>query len=237
MSPPDAALVEEEAKVLKTLTSGILLSTALAASGALGEDNRAVPKNQPAQAQPAADVESANQIDASQAPSGISFMTAQGKTEWRAPKLVGVGVFGPDDKQIGKIDDLLIDHNGAAQTVVIGVGGFLGFGKKDVAVPFAAIKWRTEGRKIPTTNQNIPATNQPPANPVVQDAGSTVQPTTKETDRAATEASQGYPDKAILKVTLGQLKAAPDFKYAGSPLAESETRPTGDGEPMKKTTP
>ena len=39
----------------------------------------------------------------------------------------------------------------------------------------------------------------------------------KETDPAATEASQGYPDKAILNVTLAELKAAPDFKYAASP--------------------
>ena len=59
----------------------------------------------------------------------------------------------PDDKQIGKIDDLLMDHNGAAQTVVIGVGGFLGFGKKDVAVPFSAMQWRTEARKAPATDQ------------------------------------------------------------------------------------
>ena len=42
----------------------------------------------------------------------------------------------------------------------------------------------------------------------------------KETDPAATEASQGYPDKAILNVTLDELKAAPDFKYASSTLAE-----------------
>ena len=43
----------------------------------------------------------------------------------------------------------------------------------------------------------------------------------KETDPAATEASQGYPDKAILNVTLAELKAAPDFKYAPSPLSEA----------------
>ncbi len=53
---------------------------------------------------------------------------------------MGVGVFGPDDKQIGKIDDVSMNQNGAAQTVVIGAGGFLGFGKKDVAVPFSAAR-------------------------------------------------------------------------------------------------
>ena len=106
---------------------------------------------------------------------------------------------------------------GAAQTVVIGVGGFLGFGKKDVAVPFAAVQWRTEARKVP-------ATDQPPANSVASTNGAgSQQPPMKETDPAATEASQGYPDKAILNATLAQLKAAPDFQYAPSPLAQAET--------------
>jgi hypothetical protein len=59
----------------------------------------------------------------------------------------------------------------------------------------------------------------------------------KETDPAATEASQGYPDKAALTVTLAKLKAAPDFQYARSPLAEADRQPAGSSEPMKKTTP
>jgi sporulation protein YlmC with PRC-barrel domain len=202
--------------MLRTLAYATLFSTALVAPGAYGADNAAAPKDQPAQAQ---------------AQSGVNFVTRQEKTQWRAPKLVGVGVYGPDDKQIGKIDDLVMDHNGATQTVVIGVGGFLGFGKKEVAVPFSAIQWRTESRKVP-------ATDQPPANPVASTTlPGTQQPPMKETDPAATEASQGYPDKAILNVTLAELKAAPDFQYAQSPLAEADTQPAGGGEPMKKSTP
>ena len=166
-----------------------------------------------------------------QAPSGINFVTRQEKTEWRAPKPIGVGVYGPDDKQIGKIDDILLDHDGKAQAVVIGIGGFLGFGKKDVAVPFSAMQWKTEPRKVP-------AAENPPTNPVASTSGTPAgPPPMKETDPAATEASQGYPDKAILNVTLAQLKAAADFQYMPSPLVESETRPAGGGEPMKKTTP
>lgn len=53
-------------------------------------------------------------------------MTTRAITQWRAPTLVGVAVYGPDDKRIGKIKDVLIDHNGAAQTIVIGIGGFVG---------------------------------------------------------------------------------------------------------------
>ena len=59
----------------------------------------------------------------------------------------------------------------------------------------------------------------------------------REMDPAVTEATQGYPDEAILNVTLAQLKAAPDFRYAASAFAESETRPAGGGEAMKRTTP
>ena len=48
---------------------------------------------------------------------------------------------------------------------------------------------------------------------------------------------QGYPDNAVLNVTLAELKAAPDFQYAQSPLAEADMQPAGGGEPLKKTTP
>jgi len=204
--------------MLRTLAYTALCSAALIGSNAYAADNPAAPANAPA---PAA--------------SGINFVTSQDKSQWRAPKLIGVGVYGPDDKQIGKIDDLLVDRNGSAQTIVIGVGGFLGFGKKDVAVPFSAMQWRTEARKVPA-----PAADQPPSsagNPAAPGTTTAQQPPMKEMDPAATEASQGYPDKAILNVTLDQLKAAPDFKYASSTLADSDTRPAAVDQKMNKTTP
>src|SRR5580658_2968401 len=139
---------------LASLISAALFGSAAAAEST-GGAGQAAAADQQTQTQPGA-------------PAGDNFVTQQTVTEWRAPKLVGVGVYGPDDKQIGKIKDLVMDHNGATQTVVIGVGGFLGFGKKEVAVPFSAIQWRTESRKVP-------ATDQPPANPVA----STTQPGTQ----------------------------------------------------------
>ena len=206
--------------MLKTLAYATLFSTALIGSSAYGADNPAAPKDQqPPQAQ-------------AQTPSGVNFVTKQEQTQWRAPKLIGVGVYGSDGKEIGKIDDLLMDHNGAAQTAVIGVGGFLGIGKKDVGVPFSAIQWKTERRKVPATDQ-APAS---PASPTAATGGGQ-QPPMKETDPAATEASQGYPDKAMLNVTLAQLKAAPDFQYAQSPLAESDMKTPGGSDQMKKSTP
>jgi sporulation protein YlmC with PRC-barrel domain len=95
----------------------------------------------------------------------VNFVTSQEMSQWRARKLIGVGVYGTDDKQIGKIDDLLVDKNGSTQTVVIGVGGFLGFGKKDVAVPFSARQWRTEAKKAPAAEPPPPSIAGNPAAP------------------------------------------------------------------------
>ena len=92
-------------------------------------------------------------------PDSVHFIAAQNRDEWRAPKLVGVDVYDFADKDIGKIKDVLIDHDGNAQAVVIGVGGLLGFATKDVAAPFKAITWRTEGRRVPA---NTPPPPTPP---------------------------------------------------------------------------
>ena len=42
--------------------------------------------------------------------------------------------------KIGVVTDLIIDNSGNVTTAVVGVGGFLGAGKKDVAVPFKDLK-------------------------------------------------------------------------------------------------
>lgn len=68
------------------------------------------------------------------------FMQQQDSNEWRSSKLVGASVYGPDNKSIGSIDDLIVDQKGAIKAAVIGVGGFLGVGQKDVAVPFDALQ-------------------------------------------------------------------------------------------------
>jgi len=48
-------------------------------------------------------------------------------------------VYDPSDAKIGEISDVLLDKDGKVGAVIVGVGGFLGIGEKDVAVPFSAI--------------------------------------------------------------------------------------------------
>jgi hypothetical protein len=66
----------------------------------------------------------------------VAFVQNQHATDWRGSKLIGATVYGPDNASIGDINDLLIADDGRINAVVIGVGGFLGVGEKNVAIPF-----------------------------------------------------------------------------------------------------
>jgi len=68
-----------------------------------------------------------------------SFVQTQHATDWRGSKLMGATIYGPDNASIGNVNDVLVDNTGKIRAVVIGVGGFLGVGEKDVAVPFDAL--------------------------------------------------------------------------------------------------
>jgi sporulation protein YlmC with PRC-barrel domain len=56
-------------------------------------------------------------------------------------------VYDPSDNKIGDIKDVLIDKSGQVKALIVGVGGFVGVGEKDVAVPFDAIKSTTKDNK------------------------------------------------------------------------------------------
>lgn len=61
-----------------------------------------------------------------------------------ANTLIGMSVHtGASDEAeaIGDINDIILSSNGDAEAVIIGVGGFLGLGEKDVAVDFDRIGW------------------------------------------------------------------------------------------------
>jgi len=49
-------------------------------------------------------------------------------------------VYDPKDQKIGEIMDVLVNPSGQVDAAIVGVGGFLGAGEKDVAVSFNSIK-------------------------------------------------------------------------------------------------
>jgi sporulation protein YlmC with PRC-barrel domain len=64
------------------------------------------------------------------------IVDAQKPDEWLATKFRGTDVLGPDGVKVGSIDDILFDRNGNIKALVVGVGGFLGIGAKEVALGF-----------------------------------------------------------------------------------------------------
>lgn len=77
---------------------------------------------------------------ASSSSSGEKIVTEQKDNEVLASTYIGQSVYNSNDKSIGDISDLVFDKNGGIKAAVIGVGGFLGIGQKDVAVAFDRIK-------------------------------------------------------------------------------------------------
>ena len=49
-------------------------------------------------------------------------------------------VYDQNNQKLGEITDLLVNQSGQIEAAMVGVGGFLGAGEKDVAVNFNAIK-------------------------------------------------------------------------------------------------
>lgn len=48
-------------------------------------------------------------------------------------------VYDPAKDKIGTVDDVIVNDRGQISGLIIGVGGFLGVGEKDVAVTFNAV--------------------------------------------------------------------------------------------------
>lgn len=67
-------------------------------------------------------------------------MKAAPADSWTVSNYYKQNVYDPKESKIGSIDDVLVDKSGKITGLVIGVGGFLGAGEKDVIVPFTAVK-------------------------------------------------------------------------------------------------
>jgi sporulation protein YlmC with PRC-barrel domain len=57
-------------------------------------------------------------------------------------------VYDPNNNKIGEIMDVLVSSDGKVNALIVGVGGFLGAGEKDVAVNFNAVKQTMKDNKI-----------------------------------------------------------------------------------------
>ena len=67
-------------------------------------------------------------------------MNARPADSWTVTNYYKQSVYDTKQSKIGSVDDVLLDKQGKVTALIVGVGGFLGVGEKDVAVPFAAVK-------------------------------------------------------------------------------------------------
>jgi hypothetical protein len=68
------------------------------------------------------------------------FVVSQSADQLVFSKFKGSDVVGPNDESIGGVNDLLFDKSGKILGVVVGVGGFLGIGQKNVAMDMSAFQ-------------------------------------------------------------------------------------------------
>jgi sporulation protein YlmC with PRC-barrel domain len=105
-----------------TAVSGLLLSTALAET--------------PANPNQSGAMNSAKERSAV----STQAITQQVPSQWLGSQLIGLEVVGAKNEQIGDVNDILVDKSGKVDALVVGVGGFLGIGEKDVALPMTAFE-------------------------------------------------------------------------------------------------
>lgn len=200
-------------QLMITTAAGALLTTAAWAQA----PDRSAPAGQstpPAATQSQGSGSNAASQDASKSQSsamgGQSFVSTQKPDQWLASKFKGTDVLGSDDQKIGDISDILFDKSGKIEAFVVSVGGFLGMGAKDVAMPPSAFQVVSgDAGKGSTTGTG---------------SGAGTAPRTAGSD----------PDDIKLKVSMNkdQLKNAQAFEEYKAPSATGSTgtnRPAGSG--------
>ena len=176
-------------------TGGLMMTTALA-------QQTTPPASDPPAATPKTD-------SAAPASSGSAkFISSQSADQWAASKFKGTDVLGPNNEKVGDVTDMLFDKNGKILAYIVGVGGFLGIGQKDVALEPASFQ------VVPyNTGSNTAGT-----------AGGT------NTGAASTAAStDNDPNHVKLKISMtkDELKNAPAFEYWKSAARTTSAPATG----------
>jgi PRC-barrel domain len=151
------------------------------------------------------------------------FVAQQQPGQWLASKLIGTTVVGANNESIGDVNDVLLDRSGQAAAVVVGVGGFLGIGEKDVAVSFNQLEFTSRNASSPQTTGST-ATG----------SGTTATTGSGTGATGSTAASgAGAPDRIMVRMTKQDLQNAPRFARADQQRDTSSaggSRPTSGGD-------
>jgi sporulation protein YlmC with PRC-barrel domain len=91
---------------------------------------------------------------------GSDYLTSAPNNAVRADNIMGSDVMTIGDENVGPVNDLIFDDDGQIIAVVIGVGGFLGMGQKDVAISWDSISRSAQDRdklRVDATREDLRA--------------------------------------------------------------------------------
>jgi hypothetical protein len=131
----------QEADMLKNIMAVAAVS-GLALTGALAQQSTSPSTTAPSSSDtPSATAPSTSSSTAAATTSGkATFIHQQTSDQFLASKFKGTDVIGADDAKIGDVSDILFDKEQKILAYVVGVGGFLGIGSKDVAIAPASFQ-------------------------------------------------------------------------------------------------
>jgi sporulation protein YlmC with PRC-barrel domain len=141
--------------MLKTLSLSAA-TAAFLATGALAQGTQPTPPAQPATppavTAPAPDTGTgaSSTTSTTTRTESVNFKSSMGAGELRASQLTGMDVRNAAGEDLGDINDLILDTSGKPSVAIIGVGGFLGLGEKNVGVPFSSLTIATasDGKNV-----------------------------------------------------------------------------------------
>jgi sporulation protein YlmC with PRC-barrel domain len=112
--------------LIATAAGGLMMSTALA--------QQQTPAPAPSAPAATADTPKADDKAAMKTDAKAKFVAKQNADQWLLSKFKGTDVIGTDNEKVGDVDDIMFDKDGKVIAYIVGVGGFLGIGSKDVAL-------------------------------------------------------------------------------------------------------
>ena len=101
------------------------------------------------------------------------FLAMPDAGQIRAADLRSADIYTADNQKVGDIDDILLDNRGNVVAVIVGVGGFLGMGEKNVAIPFEALDMTVQANRVSTMSTSTSGSGMAPSTAVNRDAMTT----------------------------------------------------------------
>ncbi|NJM33911.1 MAG: PRC-barrel domain containing protein [Rhodomicrobium sp.] len=115
-------------------------ATAILATGAVAQDKM---DNKAQTGAPAAtdNVTTSKTTTTAKQTQSVTFVSRVNDNQMTASELMGMKVRTMAGQEVGDINDIIVDGEGRPAVAIIGVGGFLGLGEKNVGVPYESVQF------------------------------------------------------------------------------------------------